>query len=69
MIVTVQVTNTFPVTMVSPFFRRVMLFIVSTLYWRVHPWGVRLGSGYASLDIYRVQEFLAEFRGVLDCQF
>ena len=37
MIVTVQVTRTLPDTMLSPFFTRVMLLIVSTLYSRVQP--------------------------------
>ena len=37
--VTVQVTSTLPETMLSPFFIRVMLFIVSILYSRVQPWG------------------------------
>ena len=39
-IVTVQVTSTLPETMLSPFFTRVMLVIVWTLYSRVQPCGV-----------------------------
>ena len=37
---TVQVTSTLPETMLSPFFTRVILVIVSTLYSRVQPRGV-----------------------------
>ncbi len=39
--VTVQVTNTLPETMLSPFFIRVIFPIVSTLYSRVQPCGVK----------------------------
>ena len=35
--VTVQVTSTLPELMISPFFTRVMLLIVWTLYSRVQP--------------------------------
>ena len=37
--VTVQVTNTLPERRLTPYFTRVMLLMVSTLYSRVHPWG------------------------------